>query len=178
MKPPSVIEGRDLGSGRGDGRAAGEVVSAGGVGSECWEDENSKNGRCTGGSARSPASWSWCLGLRQGCHSCPLPVLSISPSKPRSISGLSSLGMKSGLDACTGALKLFLNGPRSRRVLRRFVTVPGSGGRISSASSNRDCRGVGLGSRVTSCIGEDESRSTISIADFSFVALSTSPPCD
>ena len=35
MKPPSVSEGRELGSGLGDGRAAGEVVSAGGVGSEC-----------------------------------------------------------------------------------------------------------------------------------------------
>ena len=35
MKPTSVSEGRELGSGRGDGRAGGEVVSAGGVGSEC-----------------------------------------------------------------------------------------------------------------------------------------------
>lgn len=35
MKPPSVREGRELGSGLGDGRAAGDVVSAGGVGSEC-----------------------------------------------------------------------------------------------------------------------------------------------
>lgn len=60
MKPPSVSEGRELGSGLSDGRAAGEVVSAGGVGSECCEDENSKNGRPAGGSAcgaRSPASW-------------------------------------------------------------------------------------------------------------------------
>ena len=181
MEPPSVSEGRELGSGLGDGRAAGEVDSAGGVGSECWEDENSKNGRRVGGpvcGARSPESCSWCLGLGDGCHCCPLPTTSISASKPMSISGLSSKGINNGLDVCTGALKLFINGPRSRRVLRRFVTVPGSGGRISSASSNRDGRGVGLGSRGTSCIGDDERRSTISIADLSFAALFTSPPCD
>ena len=35
MEPPSVSEGRELGSGSGDGIAVGEVVSAGGVGSEC-----------------------------------------------------------------------------------------------------------------------------------------------
>lgn len=34
MKPPSDREGRELSSGPGDGRAVGEVVSAGGVGSE------------------------------------------------------------------------------------------------------------------------------------------------
>lgn len=35
IKPPSVREGRELGSGGGEGRAVGEVVSVGGVGSEC-----------------------------------------------------------------------------------------------------------------------------------------------
>jgi hypothetical protein len=50
MRPPSVREGRELGSGLGDGRVVGDVVSAGGVGSECWEDENSKIGPRSGGS--------------------------------------------------------------------------------------------------------------------------------
>lgn len=35
IKPPSVRDGRELGSGLVDGRVVGEVVSAGGVGSEC-----------------------------------------------------------------------------------------------------------------------------------------------
>lgn len=106
-------------------------------------------------------------------------LASTPASNPTSKSSVPShIGINNGLDVCTGALRLFLNGPRSLRVLRLLVTVLGSGGRMSSASSNLVCFGVGLGSRDASCIGEEESRSMTSTADLLLFPSSARSPCD